>query len=151
MFLQGGIPMKCKVFIDKNHEEEVVIYSHQRNSLVEQIESLVNSQEIEITGYKEQEAVKLDLSEIFCFICEENKIYALTEKERFKIKLRLYQLEEKLPRNFVKLNQSCIGNVKKIQRFNASFGGSLSVEFKNGYKDYVSRRQLKIVKERFGF
>ena len=151
MFLQGGIPMKCKVFIDKNHEEEVVIYSHQRNSLVEQIESLVNSQEIEITGYKEQETVKLDLSEIFCFICEENKIYALTEKERFKIKLRLYQLEEKLPQNFVKLNQSCIGNVKKIQRFNASFGGSLSVEFKNGYKDYVSRRQLKIVKERFGF
>ncbi len=143
--------MKCKVFIDKNHEEEVVIYSHQRNSLVEQIESLVNSQEIEITGYKEQETVKLDLSEIFCFICEENKIYALTEKERFKIKLRLYQLEEKLPQNFVKLNQSCIGNVKKIQRFNASFGGSLSVEFKNGYKDYVSRRQLKIVKERFGF
>ena len=151
MFLQGGIPMKCKVFIDKNHEEEVVIYSHQRNSLVEQIESLVNSQELEITGYKEQEAVKLDLSEIFCFICEENKIFALTEKERFKIKLRLYQLEEKLPQNFVKLNQSCIGNVKKIQRFNASFGGSLSVEFKNGYKDYVSRRQLKIVKERFGF
>ena len=143
--------MKCKVFIDKNHEEEVVIYSHQRNSLVEEIESLVNSQEIEITGYKEQETVKLDLSEIFCFICEENKIYALTEKERFKIKLRLYQLEEKLPQNFVKLNQSCIGNVKKIQRFNASFGGSLSVEFKNGYKDYVSRRQLKIVKERFGF
>ena len=151
MFLQGGIPMKCKVFIDKNHEEEVVIYSHQRNSLVEQIESLVNSQELEITGYKEQETVKLDLSEIFCFICEGNKIYALTEKERFKIKLRLYQLEEKLPQNFVKLNQSCIGNVKKIQRFNASFGGSLSVEFKNGYKDYVSRRQLKIVKERFGF
>lgn len=151
MFLQGGIPMKCKVFIDKNHEEEVVIYSHQRNSLVEQIESLVNSQELEITGYKEQEAVKLDLSEIFCFICEENKIFALTEKERFKIKLRLYQLEEKLPRNFVKLNQSCIGNVKKIQRFKASVGGSLSVEFKNGYKDYVSRRQLKIVKERFGF
>lgn len=143
--------MKCKVFIDKNHEEEVVIYSHQRNSLVEQIESLVNSQEIEITGYKEQETVKLDLSEIFCFICEENKIFALTEKERFRIKLRLYQLEEKLPRNFVKLNQSCIGNIKKIQRFKASFGGSLSVEFKNGYKDYVSRRQLKIVKERFGF
>ncbi|MBE6799741.1 MAG: LytTR family transcriptional regulator [Ruminococcaceae bacterium] len=151
MFLQGGIPMKCKVFIDKNHEEEVVIYSHQRNSLVEQIESLVNSQEIEITGYKEQETVKLDLSEIFCFICENNKVYAITEKEKYKIKLRLYQLEEKLPQNFVKLNQSCIGNVKKIQRFNASFGGSLSVEFKNGYKDYVSRRQLKIVKERFGF
>ncbi len=143
--------MKCKVFIDKNHEEEVIVYSHQRNDLVEQIESLVNSQKIEIIGYKEQETVKLDLSEVFCFICEDNKVYALTEKKKFKIKLRLYQLEEKLPQDFVKLNQSCIGNIRKIQRFNASFGGSLSVEFKNGYCDYVSRRQLKIVKERFGF
>ncbi len=143
--------MECKVFIDKNHDEEVIVYSHQRNALVEQIESLVNVQEVEIIGYKEQETVRLDLSEIFCFICEDNKVYALTEKEKYKIKLRLYQLEEKLPQNFVKLNQSCIGNLKKIARFKASFGGSLSVEFKNGYDDYVSRRQLKIVKERFGF
>lgn len=151
MFLQGGIPMKCKVFIDKNHEEEVVIYSHQRNSLVDQIESLVNAQEVELIGYKEQEAVRLDLPDVFCFICENNKVYAITEKEKYKIKLRLYQLEEKLPHNFVKLNQSCIGNISNIQRFKASFGGSLSVEFKNGYVDCVSRRQIKIVKERFGF
>ena len=143
--------MKCKVFIDKNHEEEVVIYSHQRNSLVDQIESLVNAQEVELIGYKEQEAVRLDLPDVFCFICENNKVYAITEKEKYKIKLRLYQLEEKLPHNFVKLNQSCIGNISNIQRFKASFGGSLSVEFKNGYVDCVSRRQIKIVKERFGF
>lgn len=143
--------MKCKVFIDKNHEEEVIIYSHQRNALVEQLESLVNAQEVEILGYKEQETVKLDLSDIFCFICENNKVYAITEKEKYKIKLRLYQLEERLPQNFVKLNQSCLGNISKIKRFKASFGGSLSVEFKNGYMDCVSRRQMKIVKERFGF
>ncbi len=143
--------MKCKVFIDKNHEEEVIIYSHQRNALVEQLESLVNAQEVEIIGYKEQETVKLDLSDIFCFICENNKVYAITEKEKYKIKLRLYQLEERLPQNFVKLNQSCLGNISKIKRFKASFGGSLSVEFKNGYMDCVSRRQMKIVKERFGF
>ncbi len=151
MFLQGGIPMKCKVFIDKNHEEEVIIYSHRRNALVEQLERLVNAQEVELIGYKEQEAVRLDLPDVFCFICENNKVYAITEKEKYKIKLRLYQLEEKLPHNFVKLNQSCIGNISNIQRFKASFGGSLSVEFKNGYVDCVSRRQIKIVKERFGF
>ena len=143
--------MKCKVFIDKNREEEVIIYSHQRNALVEQLESLVNAQEVELIGYKEQEAIRLDLPNIFCFICENNKVYAITEKEKYKIKLRLYQLEEKLPQNFVKLNQSCIGNISKIKRFKASFGGSLSVEFKNGYVDCVSRRQIKIVKERFGF
>ena len=51
--------MKCKVFIDKNHEEEVIIYSHRRNALVEQLERLVNAQEVELIGYKEQEAVRL--------------------------------------------------------------------------------------------
>ena len=81
---------------------------------------------------------------------QNSKVYAITYEGRYQLRCRLYQLEEKLPQNFVKLNQSCIGNVKKIQRFNASFGGSLSVEFKNGYKDYVSRRQMKAVKERFG-
>ena len=150
MILQGGAEMKCKIFIDKNHEEEVIIYSHRRNALVEQLERLVNAQEVELIGYKEQEAIRLDLPDVFCFICENNKVYAITEK-KYKIKLRLYQLEEKLPHNFVKLNQSCIGNISNIQRFKASFGGSLSVEFKNGYVDCVSRRQIKIVKERFGF
>ena len=31
-----------------------------------------------------------------------------------------------------------------------TLGGSLTVVLKNGYRDYVSRRQLKAVKERMG-
>jgi len=38
-----------------------------------------------------------------------------------------------------------------IKKFDVSFGGALTVIFKNGYTDYVSRRQMKIVKERIGF
>ena len=37
-----------------------------------------------------------------------------------------------------------------IDRFNASIGETLLVIFKSGYKDYVSRRQIKNVKERMG-
>ena len=77
-------------------------------------------------------------------------MYALTENEKFKIKSRLYQLEEKLDNNFVKINQSCIANIKKIDRFKATVGGSLTVVFENGYVDFVSRRKLKNVKERLG-
>ena len=77
-------------------------------------------------------------------------IYALTKDEKYKLKQRLYVLEEMLNRDFIKINQSCIVNVKKIQRFDASFSGAMSVVLKNGYKDYISRRQLKNVKERIG-
>ena len=52
--------------------------------------------------------------------------------------------------DFIKINQSCIANIRQIQRFDTSFSGTLRVIFKNGYTDYVSRRQLKAVKERLG-
>ena len=69
---------------------------------------------------------------------------------KFEIKTRLYVIEEKLPENFIKINQSCIANINQIERFNASISGTLKIRFKNGYTDYVSRRQLKNVKERIG-
>lgn len=52
--------------------------------------------------------------------------------------------------SFVKLNQGCIANVHCIQKFAATFGGSLRVLFVNGYSDYVSHLELKNVKRRFG-
>ena len=70
--------------------------------------------------------------------------------EKFEIKTRLYVIEEKLPENFIKINQSCIANINQIERFDASISGTLKIRFKNGYTDYVSRRQLKNVKERIG-
>ena len=51
---------------------------------------------------------------------------------------------------FVYINQGCLADLKKVHHFEASIGGSLRVVFKSGYKDYVSRRQIKIVKERIG-
>ena len=53
-----------------------------------------------------------------------------------------------LDENFIKINQSCIANIRQIEKVEGTFSGSLSVVFKNGYKDYISRRNLKNVKER---
>jgi hypothetical protein len=74
----------------------------------------------------------------------------LTGAETLQLKQRLYEIEKVLPETFVKINQSCLCNIRKISKFGASLGGSLTVILKNGYKDYVSRRQIKAVKERFG-
>ncbi len=142
--------MECKIIIDKDRKEEVVVYAHKKTSLTEQIERLVFDEAIELIGYKNKEAFRLDLNEVCCFLSEQNKVYALLGNDRFRLKCRLYNLEEKLSENFVKINQSCIANIRKIQRFDASVSGSLIVKFKNGYSDYVSRRQLKNVKERIG-
>lgn len=142
--------MKIRVFIDENREEEVIVYSHRKTKLVEDIEKLVYENSFELTGFVDKEAVRLDVAEVCCFIVEKNKIYAVCDKERYAVRCRLYQLEEILPENFIKINQSCIANMKKIKKFDASFTGTLTVTFKNGYTDFVSRRNVKNVKERLG-
>lgn len=142
--------MKCKIIIDKEHLEEVVIYAHEKSKLTNAIEQLISEDTLEIIGYNDKQTVLLSLNDIYCFVCEDNKIYAVTKEEKLQIKFRLYTLEEKLSDNFIKINQSCIANIKKIERFDATFRGTLRVIFKNGHQDFVSRRQLKNVKKRLG-
>lgn len=142
--------MKYTLNLDKKREEEIIIFAHEKNELIERIEKLVQNDSVNLIGYKGQQIFKLDLKDIFCFTVEDSKIYAILEKEKLLVKQRLYLIEQMLDNGFVKINQSCIANIKKIDHFDASISGSLIVIFKNGYRDYVSRRQIKSVKERIG-
>lgn len=143
--------MKFTLNIDKALEEEVMVTAHERSPLVDEIERLVLNDIFELVCFDEDRSAMIkDFSEIHCFVVENNKVYAYTDKNKYAIKYRIYQLLEKLPSSFIKLNQSCIGNIKMIDRFDASLAGSLVIRFKCGYRDSVSRRQLKEFKERFG-
>lgn len=142
--------MKIKVIIDENVDERIEIYSKDRNDLVRQIEELVNNYDCNLYGYYDDEITPLSLNEVYRFYVENNKVYASTINKKYWIKLRLYQIEEMVGSSFIKINQSCLVNKKKIKRFVSSWGGSLLVELTNNEKDYISRRQTKIVMESMG-
>ena len=144
--------MKFKTIISRDRDEEVIIYAHEKTNTIEKIEDFISGVDTELIGYGESKSIKkLHAADIECFTVEDGRVYALTSREKLQIRKRLYEIEELLDDSFVKLNQSCIGNVEKMERFDASLGGSLMVTFKCGHRDYVSRRQLKTVKERIGF
>ncbi len=142
--------MKCQTIIDTTREEEVVIYVHECHARAKAIARFVSETEAELFGYRENEIKKLIPSEVECFAVRDTKVFAIIGKEEWQMRERLYQLEEILDDRFLKINQSCIANMKKILRFDASFAGSLIVIFSGGYRDYVSRRRLRAVKERMG-
>lgn len=143
--------MKFRLFIDKSREEEVIVYAHEASALTAAMEKLaLGAEPPELVGYSGKEAVLLSPNDVFCFVLESSKLYAVTEKEKLQIRQRLYQIEEMLPAYFVKINQSCIANINKIERFDASVSGTMTVIFKNSHRDFVSRRSLKHVKERIG-
>lgn len=142
--------MKCNIIIDPTREEEIIVYAHAPSALTEAVARLAEEPPAGLIGYRGKIIIPIDPQEVLCFAVEENKVYAYLLKERLQMKCRLYQLEQSLPGQFVKINQSCIANMKKIKRFDATFAGALQVVFEGGRTDYVSRRQLKSVKERFG-
>ena len=143
--------MKYTTIIDPSGDEEIIIHTRERTREIEALEAYIGQMGKQFLGYGEDgEIIPLCPDEICCFTVEEGKVYALTHNGRLTIRLPLYALEELLGEGFVRINQSCLGNIREITRFDASIGGSLMVTFRCGHRDYVSRRQLKIVKERMG-
>ena len=158
--------MKIKTIIDPNEEERAVIYAKKQSEFVtclerlfslpkEQVCELVEracSEPItsELIAYNGSVGVKIRICEVLCFTLIDGKLYALTQNEKLLLKCRLYQIEEMLSCDFVKINQSSVANINGIERFDTSISGTLKVRFKNGFTDYVSRRCLKNVKERLG-
>jgi len=61
----------------------------------------------------------------------------------------LYELEEMLPNNFVRVSKSTILNVNQIYSINRNLTSSSLVQFYKSYKQvYVSRNYNKILKQR---
>jgi DNA-binding LytR/AlgR family response regulator len=71
-------------------------------------------------------------------------------EREYATKLRIKQVLELTDDTFIRINQGCVINFKKIEKFKASFGGALMVIMENGYSDYVARRELKNIKRRLG-
>ena len=143
--------MKFSLISDSEREDEVVVYASEENELVKAIRALCEGENDKtLVGYDGSEIYKISYNDVICFVSENDRLYAYLSDVKLRIKSRLYQIEEELPPSFIRINQSCVANVSMIERFDASFSGTLGVVFKNGYRDYVSRRNLKKVKERVG-
>ena len=142
--------MRYEVLIDPTCEECVTIRVRERNETVEALIRLLDAPHAPLIGYEEGGGVPLDPMDVCCFLVEDGHVFALVGEHRYRIKRRLYQLEACLPHYFVKIHQSAIANLQQVERFETSFGGSLCVYFQNGYRDFVSRRNLRQVKERMG-
>lgn len=142
--------VKYEIIIDPDCEERVVIYAKERGELVRAIEALIDADKEPLIGYDGHEGVRLALEDVCSFLVEDGGVVALVGDRRYRIKSRLYQLERRLPPDFVRIHQSAIANLRQIERFDTSIAGTLRVHYRNGYRDYVSRRQLKAVKEKLG-
>lgn len=143
--------MKFKLIISKEKDEELVATVHNRTALIDEIESLIlkHAGADRIPGYTEDDIKMLSISEIECITVLDCKTYAIDSKnQRYRLKQRLYELEQQLPSSFIRINKSTLANEKALDRFRVTYAGSVDAVFKCGYTEYVSRRCFAQIKRR---
>lgn len=144
--------MKFKLIIDKEKDEEIIATVHERSPLTDQIEQLVmqHAGTDRIAAYNEDDMKMLAFADIECITILEGKTYAIDSyNKRYRLKQRLYELEEMLPSSFIRINKSALANENRLERFTASFSGAVDAVFKCGHTEYVSRRCFAEIKRRF--
>ena len=142
--------MKFRLIIDKEKDEEVVVTAHSRTALIDEIEAMICKYTDRIPGYTEDDIKLLSISEIECITVLEGKTYAIdTKNRRYRLKQRLYELEQQLPSSFIRINKSALANESALDRFAVTYAGSVDAVFKCGYTEYVSRRCFAQIKRRF--
>lgn len=140
--------MKYELIIDEKEEESIVIRAHSRNEMIIQIENIIKGNKL--LGYGDGEIVPLSLSDVYVFYTSNGKVFASMGNEVYELKERIYNIESIVDDSFVKINQGCIVNVNRILKFDSSITGCIKIILKNGFSDYISRRELKNVKRRLG-
>lgn len=148
--------MNIEVILDEIYKEVNVkifsaSYSKEVETIKEAIENLQKNPSEKIVAFKKDEIKILDYKEIARFYSENNKLYLDSKRERYLTKLRIYELEERLPRNkFIKISRSEIVNLDYVEKLDLSFTGTIALKMKDGKVTYVSRRNIKKFKDILG-
>ena len=144
--------MKFTLIIDKQKDEEVVATVHERTALTDEIEALIlkYAGADRIPAYRDDDIKMLAFSEIECVTVLDGKTYAIDSRnKRYRLKQRLYELEQMLPSSFIRINKSTLANENRLERFAVTYSGAVDAVFQCGYTEYVSRRCFTQIKRRF--
>lgn len=143
--------MEFKLMIDPSRPEIVTAAVHARSELTDRIEALVlrYSGADRLTVYAQDEVRQLPFSQIECLTVIDGKTWAIDGTgTKYRVKLRLYELEAVVPACFIRINRSTLANEKRLERFVASFSGAVDAVFQCGWREYVSRRCFAQIKRR---
>ena len=145
--------MQIEIKIDETLSEPRIIIM--TNKITDEISELMQRLAEEKprlrAGFKKETVSLLEQEKIIRIYAANSKVFAVTEDDEYQVRLRLYELEDRLDRKFfVRISNSEIINLRKIEEFDMSFTGTICVSLSNGAVTYVSRRYIAKIKQLLG-
>ncbi len=127
-------------------QEEAKLYVHEETDNIKRLERYI-SEDGFYPGYllcqKEKAQIPVKLDGIYYIETIQEIQYVHTEKEVYKVKQRLYELERMLPYYFMRVSKSAILNLHGVKTYKPFSGGIMLAEFENGDGTYISRKYVK--------
>ena len=154
--LYGGDSLQVDVKIKPCVEEvEVLITAEKRtqfvNDLVEVIWDFDKHSVTTPTGYIDNRAYIIKVTDILRIFSLNQKVYIQTANGEFLIKNRLYEIEDVLRKQkFLRISNSEIVNIKKITDIDLSIIGRVCIRLSGDICVYVSRRYIPKIKKSLG-
>ena len=137
--------MKVNLFVSRDVEEPYAdIHTNElTDNITKAMSILENDESSDMLAVKKgSDIALLEFSEVFMLRVEEKQVKVYTENRDYLIKKPLYQVEETLSGDFVRISKTTIVNIKRIKRVAPSLKGMMFIELKNGLKDNISRKYL---------
>lgn len=145
--------MKVEIKIDENCKDPkiIIVTDKMTDEINDIMKRLSDEQPKMIAGFKDEVVELLEPSDIYRVFAAAGKVFAETIRDEYMIRLRLYEMEQRLETNsFVRISNSDIINLKKVKGFDLSFAGTICVTLSNGTVTYVSRRYVSKIKQILG-
>lgn len=145
--------MQLEVKIDSScTEPKVIIMTASMTEEVSAILSRLSAHAPQvISGSRDDKIEVIEPADLIRIYAGAGKVFALTRKGEYTLRLRLYEAEERLPPDqFVRISNSEIINLKQVNSFDLSFTGTICVKLANGAVTYVSRRYVSKLKKILG-
>lgn len=145
--------MQVEIKIDSScTEPKIIIHTA---SITEEVNTLMQRLSEHtppiLTGSRDGKMEVLEPDSLYRIYAAGGKVFAVTDKGEYLLRLRLYEVEERLnPSQFVRISNSEIIHIKKVKNFDLSFSGTIYVELTNGTTTYVSRRYVSKIKKILG-
>ena len=144
--------MKVNIIVEPDLEEDYVeIHVGALSDEVTRLSEFIENRRSVITGIDEYERIVLiDEADIVALHAENKWCRIFTDTAKYTCRKRLYEIENILCKDFMRISKSIIVNLQKIENVEAVFNGMLLLRMKNGSKEYVSRTYLPKMKEFLG-
>ncbi|MCI8589923.1 MAG: LytTR family transcriptional regulator [Clostridiales bacterium] len=145
--------MQIEIKIDDSYAEPkiVILTASMTDEIDNLIKKISNESPKIISGRKDHIVEILEPNDLIRIYTNAGTTLAVTKRGEYTLRWRLYEAEQRLnPNQFVRISQSEIINLNKVESFDLGLTGTICVKLFDGTVTYVSRRYVSKIKKTLG-